>query len=115
MKHYVCDSKKIGENLRCARVDAVHPMTQLEFALEIGYDESAISRIERGVRYPTVEILFEYMNKFQVDANQLLGCEEHSEGTIRESVDARLSKLDMQTQAYLLEVFNKMIDFHMLK
>lgn len=113
MRNYTCDPETIGNNLKRARLNAAKPMTQLDFALEVGLTDSVIGRIERGLRYPTIEILFDYMNKFNVDANVLLGCEPFPEVEACNSVDARLQELDDKTRMHLYKVFMEMIDFHL--
>lgn len=112
MRNYTCNPETIGSNLKRARLSAAKSMTQLDFALEVGLTDSVIGRIERGLRYPTIEILFDYMNKFDVDANVLLGCESFPEVEPCDSVDARLQALDDKTKAHLYKVFMEMIDFH---
>lgn len=105
------NEKMIGKNLKRIRQNASNPMSQLDFALEIGISDSVIGKIERGLRYPTVEIITAYMDMFHVDANAIFdnGDGEHS---YYESIDLRLQELDEETRMYLLSVFNRMLSFH---
>lgn len=108
MRNYECDPVKIGQRLKEVRTKGNRAMTQLGFAEEVGTFVSNISKIEQGQRYPGVELLFDYMNYFEVDANYLLGCETEN-GAVEKSIDYKLSKLPLEAQKYLKHVFMEMI------
>ena len=51
----------IGQRLKDARLSSKKGMTQLGFAEEIGVCVSNISKTEQGLRFPTIDLLFEYI------------------------------------------------------
>ena len=105
MRNYRCDALELGQRLKDARLHARKGMTQLRFAEEIGVCVSNISKVEQGVRMPTLDLLFEYMNYFDKDANELLGvCGAQN------SIDAKLIKLPPEARQYLIRIFAEMID-----
>ena len=109
MRDYKCDAMIIGQRLKDARMGSKNGMTQLNFAEEIGVYVSNISKIEQGVRLPSIEILYEYMNHFDVDANQLLGCDEMNQKK-QDSIDSRLALLPPEVREYLTSVIWEMIN-----
>ena len=113
MRDYKCDAMIIGQRLKDARLSSKNGMTQLNFAEEIGVYVSNISKIEQGVRLPSIEILYEYMNHFDVDANQLLGCNEMNQKK-PDSIDSRLAMLPPEVREYLTSVIWEMINHYPL-
>ncbi len=109
MRNYKCDAMIIGQRLKDARMNGKNGMTQLTFAEEIGVYVSNISKIEQGLRLPSLEILYEYMNHFDVDANRLLGCDETDEYN-QKSIDDRLAMLPPEVREYLTSIFREMIN-----
>ena len=67
MRNYKCDPLMMGQRLKELRRNAKNSMSQLEFAEEIGTCLGNISKIEQGLRFPTMEILYDYMNYFDGD------------------------------------------------
>ena len=106
MRKYKCDAMAIGQRLKDARLSSKKGMTQLGFAEEIGVCVSNISKTEQGLRLPTIDLLFEYMNYFDKEANELLG----SYGDGQNSIDSRLAKLPPEARQYLHGIFMDMID-----
>ena len=106
MRNYKCDAMAIGQRLKDARLNSKRAMTQLGFAEEIGVCVSNISKTEQGLRMPTIDLLFEYMNYFDKDANELFGIYDGE----KNSIDARLEKLPPYTRKYLFEIFVEMIE-----
>ena len=64
MRDYKCDAMIIGQRLKDARMSSKKGMTQLNFAEEIGVYVSNISKIEQGVRLPSIEILYGPVSRF---------------------------------------------------
>ena len=58
------------------------------------------------MRLPTMDLLFEYMNYFDKEANELLGI--YGEG--QNSIDSRLANLPPEARQYLQRIFMEMID-----
>ena len=109
MRNYKCDPLMMGQRLKELRRNAKNSMTQLEFAEECGTCLGNISKIEQGLRFPTMEILYDYMNYFDGDANSLCGCDR--EDVHREdSIDAKLEKLPQEARVYLTGIFVEMIN-----
>jgi len=106
VRNYKCDAMAIGQRLKDARLSSKKGMTQLGFAEEIGVCVSNISKTEQGLRLPTIDLLFEYMNYFDKEANELLG----SYGDGQNSIDSRLAKLPPEARQYLHGIFMDMID-----
>ena len=75
MRNYKCDPLMMGQRLKELRRNAKNSMSQLAFAEEIGTCLGNISKIEQGLRFPTMEILYDYMNYFDGDENLLCGCD----------------------------------------
>ncbi|MBR4982933.1 MAG: helix-turn-helix transcriptional regulator [Lachnospiraceae bacterium] len=86
MRNYKCDAMVIGQRLKDARLSSKKGMTQLGFAEEIGVCVSNISKTEQGLRLPTIDLLFEYMNYFDKEANELLG--SYGDGISKDIDDA---------------------------
>lgn len=106
MRNYKCDAMAIGQRLKDARLSSKKGMTQLGFAEEIGVCVSNISKTEQGLRLPTIDLLFEYMNYFDKEANELLG----TYGDDQNSIDSHLAKLPPEARQYLHSIFMDMID-----
>ena len=106
MRNYKCDAMAIGQRLKDARLSSKKGMTQLGFAEEIGVCVPNISKTEQGLRLPTIDLLFEYMNYFDKEANELLG----TYGDGQNSIDSRLAKLSPEARQYLHSIFMDMID-----
>ena len=106
MRNYKCDAMVIGQRLKDARLNSKRGITQLGFAEEIGVCVSNISKTEQGLRMPTIDLLFEYMNYFDKDANELLGIYDGG----KNSIDARLEKLPPDVRKYLFDIFVEMIE-----
>ena len=114
MRNYKCDPQMMGQRLKELRRNAKNSMSQLEFAEESGICLGNISKIEQGLRFPTIEILYDYMNYFDGDANTLCGCD--SDDLQREdSIDAKLEKLPSEAREYLTGVFLEMIKKYPIK
>ena len=109
MKNYKCDPLMMGQRLKDLRRNAKNSMSQLAFAEEIGTCLGNISKIEQGLRFPTMEILYDYMNYFDGDANLLCGCDIEDQN-MEDSVDARLEKLPLTVRNYLTAIFIEMIE-----
>ena len=107
MRNYKCDQLMMGQRLKDLRRNAKNSMSQLEFAEEIGTCLGNISKIEQGLRFPTMEILYDYMNYFDGDANSLCGCDESQNR--EDSIDAKLKKLPPAVRDYLTAIFVEMI------
>ncbi len=97
-----CDKKIIGKNMAAVRTKA--NLTQIGAAMEIGLSDSLISKIESGGRFPSLDTIYDYINKFNVDANFLLGV------TVENSLDSRLNELDQDAKEYFTKIFNMMLD-----
>ena len=109
MRNYKCNAMMIGQRLKEARMNNKTGMTQLNFAEEIGVYVSNISKIEQGLRLPSIEILYEYMNHFDVDANQLLGCDPVNRYE-QVSIDNKIAALPNEAREYLTVVILEMIN-----
>ena len=109
MRNYKSNPLMMGQRLKDLRRNAVNSMSQLVFAEEIGTCLGNISKIEQGLRFPTMEILYDYMNYFDGDANMLCGCDVE-EVHIEDSIDARLEKLPPAVREYLTAIFVDMIE-----
>ena len=114
MRDYKCDAMIIGQRLKDTRMSSKNGMTQLNFAEEIGVYVSNISKIEQGVRLPSIEILYEYMNLFDVDANRLIGCDEMNQKK-QQSIDGRLAVLPPEVREYLTSLIWEMINRYPLQ
>ena len=68
----------VGRNVRAARLKA--GLSQEELGFQAGLDRTYISGIERGVRNPTVLVLFELAAALGVKAGKLL--DEEAAGTV---------------------------------
>ena len=108
MRNYKCDQLMMGQRLKDLRRNAKNSMSQLEFAEEIGTCLGNISKIEQGLRFPTMEILYDYMNYFDGDANLLCGCDGNQNR--KDSIDVRLEKLSPVARNYLTAIFVEMIE-----
>ena len=109
MRNYKCDPLMMGQRLKELRRNAKNSMSQLVFAEEIGTCLGNISKIEQGLRFPTMEILYDYMNYFNGDANLLCGCDIENQNR-EDSIDARLEKLPPAVRDYLTVIFVEMIE-----
>ncbi len=106
MTNYVCDPVELGARLKEARMNTKAEFTQIDFAEEVGITPAVIRRVEQGVQFPKIDLLMDYINFCDVDANYLLGIsEEASYG-----IDKKLELLSPIARRYLLQVFNEMID-----
>jgi len=101
MTKYVCDKYQIGRNMSKARMSS--KKSQVAASFEIGRSESTIAKVESGNRLPSIDMLYDYINEYHVDANFLLGICPPS------SIDAMLQELDDKAREYLAKVFIKMI------
>ena len=106
MRNYKCDPLMMGQRLKELRRNAKNSMSQLAFAEEIGTCLGNISKIEQGLRFPTMEILYDYMNYFDGDANLLCGCDIEDQN-MEDSIDARLEKLPSTVRNYLMRYYIK--------
>ena len=109
MRNYKCDPLMMGQRLKELRRNAKNSMSQLAFAEEIGTCLGNISKIEQGLRFPTMEILYDYMNYFDGDANLLCGCDIENQNR-EDSIDAKLEKLPPAVRDYLTVIFVEMIE-----
>jgi len=102
MTKYVCDKYQIGRNMSKARMSS--KKSQVAASFDIGRSESTIAKVESGNRLPSIDMLYDYINEYHVDANFLLGiCPPNS-------VDVKLQQLDEKAREYLTKVFIKMIE-----
>ncbi|MDC9622598.1 helix-turn-helix transcriptional regulator [Xenorhabdus sp. XENO-7] len=62
-----------GQRIRYLRKEA--GMSQEAFADKCGLDRTYISGIERGVRNPTLEIIYVIANGLQIELNELFNLE----------------------------------------
>ena len=108
MRNYKGDPLMMGQRLKELRRNAKNSMSQLTFAEEIGTCLGNISKIEQGLRFPTMEILYDYINYFDGDANSLCGCDESQNR--EDSIDAKLKKLPPAARNYLTGIFVEMIE-----
>lgn len=109
MRNYKGDPLMMGQRLKELRRNAKNSMSQLAFAEEIGTCLGNISKIEQGLRFPTMEILYDYMNYFDEDANLLCGCDIENQNR-EDSIDARLEKLPPAVRDYLTVILVEMIE-----
>ena len=94
MRNYKCDPLMMGQRLKELRRNAKNSMSQLAFAEEIGTCLGNISKIEQGLRFPTMEILYDYMNYFDGDANLLCGCDIENQNRTLAGVPQEPSELN---------------------
>ena len=109
MRNYKGGPLMMGQRLKELRRNAKNSMSQLAFAEEIGTCLGNISKIEQGLRFPTMEILYDYMNYFDEDANLLCGCDIENQNR-EDSIDARLEKLPPAVRDYLTVICVEMIE-----
>lgn len=73
MKHYIKKISFLGENIQTIR--KFRRMKQQELADRIGINMQSLSKIERGVNYPTFDTLEKIMEVLDVTPNELLSGE----------------------------------------
>lgn len=73
MKHYIKKISFLGENIQTIR--KFRRMKQQELADRIGINMQSLSKIERGVNYPTFDTLEKIMDVLGVTPNELLSGE----------------------------------------
>ena len=75
MEHYEKKISFLGENIQTIRKH--RGMKQQELADKIGINMQSLSKIERGVNYPTFDTLEKIMDVLGVTPNELLSGEPH--------------------------------------
>lgn len=73
MEGYAMKYRLLGENLQTIR--KARGMKQQELADQIGINMQSLSKIERGLNYPTFETLEKIMNALGITPNELLSGE----------------------------------------
>ena len=73
MEHYTKKMNFLGENIQTIRKH--RKMKQQELADAIGINMQSLSKIERGVNYPTFDTLEKIMDVLEVTPNELLSGE----------------------------------------
>lgn len=82
------DGVIVGENIRNLRLS--NKMSLEEVAFEVHKSASHLSQIEQGNRGLSIQLLYELMSLFGVDANAILGVKKSSN---EESLDKALEEL----------------------
>ncbi|MEE0462687.1 helix-turn-helix transcriptional regulator [Blautia hydrogenotrophica] len=95
MEHYIKKMSFLGENIQTIRKH--RKMKQQELADAIGINMQSLSKIERGVNYPTFDTLEKIMDVLEVTPNELLSGEW-------EYID--------HTEPYIMEVIKREQDFN---
>ena len=67
-----------------------HELTQIEFAEKINVDRSFVSKMETGIKSPSIDLLVEIAVMFDVTTDYLL---------MGKSMDSRLSKEEVREMA----------------
>jgi transcriptional regulator with XRE-family HTH domain len=67
------------------RARAASGLTQEELAFAAGVDRTFVSRLERGIRQPTITTLFALADALGTSAADLVGQTEHESGRVRRS------------------------------
>lgn len=95
MGGYAMKYRLLGENIQTVRKQ--RKMKQQELADAIGINMQSLSKIERGLNYPTFETLEKIMNVLGVTPNELLSGEwEHTD----------------HTEAFIMDVIKREEDFN---
>ncbi len=88
---------------RLKKLRKVKNLTQQELANKVDLVKSSISAYEKGLKYPSVEVLIKLCNCFNVSADYLLGLSDEKE----------IKKYDLTEEQ--MELVTKMIiQFHQL-
>lgn len=66
-----------GTRLKELRI--AYNLTQAQLAQAIGLVKSSISSYEKGLKYPSVEVLIKLCNYFKVSSDYLLGISDYKE------------------------------------
>lgn len=74
------DNVKIGQLI--LRLRKENNMTQLQLAEKMGISDKAVSKWERGLGCPDIELLTELAEIFNVDLEKLLSGEINSNGVL---------------------------------
>lgn len=106
MEGYAMKYRLLGENLQTIR--KARGMKQQELADQIGINMQSLSKIERGLNYPTFETLEKIMNALGITPNELLSGEwshtDHAEpfliDVIRREADFDVSLDTLQENEY---------------
>lgn len=77
-----------GDKLRALRIEK--GITQQELATRIGLRSSSISMYEKNQQYPSVEVLIQLCQVFDVSADYLLGILDDKEFNISSLTDEQL-------------------------
>lgn len=78
--------KRIGWNLRRLRKE--REITQEDFATDSGFDRGYISGVERGVRNPSVQVLFRISRSLGVDIAELFDAEKAADFASKHRINA---------------------------
>ncbi|CUM80388.1 transcriptional repressor DicA [Blautia hydrogenotrophica] len=95
MEHYIKKMSFLGENIQTIRKH--RKMKQQELADAIGINMQSLSKIERGVNYPTFDTLEKIMDVLEVTPNELLS--------------GKWEYID-HTEPYIMEVIKREQDFN---
>ena len=90
-------------------------LTQTELAEELAISAAHYSQIEQGRHGMSMDVLFDLMNCFGVDANTILGLqEEHrtNAGKFDVMLD-KLSDLKESEQEYIIEAWQTVLDSYL--
>jgi transcriptional regulator with XRE-family HTH domain len=64
------DKAEIGKKIKVIRL--AEKMNQVNFAECLGVSQGSLSEIESGKSFPSIECLFELVNKFDVNLNSMI-------------------------------------------
>ena len=109
---------EIGKTIRKLRKDA--GMTQAVLAEAIGLESETVSRIENGVRLPSIEKLVEAAEVFRVPVAvffENVGSAKKSQETqlLAEKISIALEKLPDTGKCFVLEVAQNYAHYHSTK
>lgn len=72
MKHHVYGTSYTGFPSALQKIRQDRGMSQIALADAAGVTQSAISQMESGANYPSIETLFAIADALEVDVNQLV-------------------------------------------
>ena len=105
MEHYEKKISFLGENIQTIRKH--RGMKQQELAAKIGINMQSLSKIERGVNYPTFDTMEKIMDVLGVTPNELLSGEwkyiDHTEPYIIAEIAFNASAVSSPTEIGILD------------
>lgn len=108
-------AQEIGKTIRRQR--KAIGMTQAALAEAIGLESETVSRIENGVRSPSIEKLVEIAKVFDVPVavffdNAIVSKKQDEEHLLAEQICIALEKLPEAGRAFMLEVAQNYAQYH---